>query len=99
MVGPIVGASVATRPMIGEMMGRFSGGKIVKAEAKTVGIMPPPMKPWSARYTIICSMVVAVAHMKLMNVKPAAEMTNIQRVESTRDRVPERGIMITSAIR
>ena len=45
----MVGASVATRPMIGEITGRFSGGKIVKAEAKTVGIMPPPMKPCSAR--------------------------------------------------
>ena len=49
----MVGASVATRPMIGDTIGRFARGKIVKAEAKTVGIMPPPMKPCSARQTII----------------------------------------------
>ena len=36
---------IHTRPMMGEITGRFSGGKMVKAEAKTVGIMPPPMKP------------------------------------------------------
>ena len=45
----MVGASVATRPIIGETMARRDGGKIVKAAAKTVGIMPPPMKPWIAR--------------------------------------------------
>jgi len=41
----MVGASVAMRPMIGETIARFDGGKIVKAAAKTEGIMPPPMKP------------------------------------------------------
>ena len=71
----------------------------MKAEAKTVGIMPPPMKPCSARQTIISSIDVDVAHMKLMSVKPPDEITNIQRVESTRDSVPDSGIMITSAIR
>ena len=44
-------------------------------------------------------MVVAVAHMKLMKVKPPDAITNIQRVESTRESVPDSGIMITSAIR
>ena len=44
-------------------------------------------------------MLVAVAHMKLMSVKPPEEIPNIQRVESTRERVPESGIMIISAIR
>ncbi len=41
----MVGARVATRPIIGETMLRFEAGKMVKAEANTVGIMPPPMKP------------------------------------------------------
>ncbi len=45
----MVGASVAIRPMIGETMLRLEGGKIVKAAAKTDGIMPPPMKPCIAR--------------------------------------------------
>ena len=80
-------------------MVRFEGGKIVKAAAKTVGIMPPPMKPWSARQTIISPIDEEVAHIRLIRVKPPAEMANIQRVESTRDRVPESGIEMTSAIR
>ena len=37
--------------------------------------------------------------MMLISVKPPAEITNIQRVESTRESVPDSGIMITSAIR
>ena len=55
----MVGASVATRPMIGPISGCFERGKMVKAEANTVGIMPPPMKPCNARQKIIWSMVVA----------------------------------------
>ena len=85
--------------MIGAMIGCLSRGKMVKAEAKTVGIMPPPMKPCSARQTIISSIELAWAHMKLMSVKPPAEMVKITRVENTRDRKPESGIMITSATR
>ena len=41
----------------------------------------------------------AVAHMKLMSVKPAAEAANSQRVDSARDRKPESGIITTSAMR
>ena len=37
--------------------------------------------------------------MKLMSVKPPAEMVKMTRVETTRDRKPDSGIMITSAIR
>ena len=82
----MVGASVATRPMIGAMIGCLSRGKMVKAEANTVGIMPPPMKPCSARQTIISSIEVAWAHMKLIAVKPAAEIVKTSRVEKARDR-------------
>jgi hypothetical protein len=35
----MVGASVATSPIIGETMLRLDAGKIVKAEANTVGII------------------------------------------------------------
>ena len=80
-------------------MGRLEGGKIVKAEAKTVGIMPPPMKPCSARHRIISLIEVEVAHIRLIRVKPPAETTNIHRVEITRDRKPDRGIAMTSAMR
>ena len=61
--------------------------------------MPPPMKPWSARHTIISPIEDEVAHMRLISVKPPAEMTNIQRVDSTRESIPESGIMMTSAMR
>jgi hypothetical protein len=72
---------------------------MVNAEAKTVGIMPPPMKPWSARQRIISSIELACAHMKLMSVKPPAEMVKMTRVDTTRDKKPDSGIMITSATR
>ncbi len=37
--------------------------------------------------------------MKLMSVKPAALIVNIQRVDSARASTPDSGIMMTSAIR
>ncbi len=73
-MGPTVGASVATRPIIGETIARFDGGKSVKAAAKTEGIMPPPRKPCTARHRIISLIEPEVAHMKDAAVNPAAEM-------------------------
>ena len=61
--------------------------------------MPPPMKPCSARQTIISSIDVAVEHIRLISVKPAAEIVNTSRVENSRDRKPDSGIMMTSATR
>src|SRR5882762_5116393 len=61
--------------------------------------MPAPKKPWIARQTIICSIDVANPHRKLAIVKPAAEIANSNRVPSARDRNPDNGIAITSAIR
>ncbi len=57
------------------------------------------MKPWTARQTIIWSMEEVSPHIRLANVKPAAETANIRRVPSARDRKPDSGIEITSAIR
>src|SRR6478609_4988503 len=74
-------------------------GKITYAEANTVGIMPPPMNPCSARQKIISFIEDANPHMRLAAVKPAAEPANIARVPSARDRNPESGIAITSAIK
>src|SRR5215813_12937667 len=61
--------------------------------------MPAPRNPWIARQTIISSIVVAKPHKKLAMVKPAAEIANSSRVPSARDRNPDSGIAITSAIR
>ena len=61
--------------------------------------MPPPMKPWMARQTIISLIEVDSPHIRLAAVKPAAEMANRMRVPSARDRKPESGIITTSAIR
>src|SRR5207342_1785717 len=60
---------------------------------------PAPRKPWSARHRIICSMVEASPHRKLAMVKPAAEIANSSLVPKARDRNPDSGIAITSAIR
>src|SRR3979490_2504501 len=61
--------------------------------------MPAPRNPWSARPTIICSRVEANPQKKLAMVKPEAEIANNSRVPNARDRKPDSGIAITSAIR
>src|SRR5882724_9258333 len=61
--------------------------------------MPAPKNPWIARQTIICSIDEAKPHRKLAMVKPLAEIANNSRVPSARDRKPDSGIAITSAIR
>src|SRR6266851_462070 len=61
--------------------------------------MPAPKNPWIARQRIICSIEVANPHRKLAMVKPEAEIANSNRVPSARDRNPDNGIAITSAIR
>src|SRR5471032_1838567 len=61
--------------------------------------MPAPRNPWIARQRIICSIDVANPHRKLATVKPEAEISNSNRVPSARDRNPDNGIAITSAIR
>ncbi|MEY9283932.1 hypothetical protein ABIA03_005124 [Bradyrhizobium yuanmingense] len=61
--------------------------------------MPAPRKPCSARQRIISSIVVAKPQSRLAAVKPAAEIANRSRVPKARDRNPDSGIAITSAIR
>src|SRR3981189_3392018 len=61
--------------------------------------MPAPRNPWIARQRIICSIDEAKPHRKLAMVKPEADIANNNRVPSARDRKPDNGIAITSAIR
>src|ERR1700691_4701921 len=61
--------------------------------------MPAPRNPWIARHRIICSIEEAKPHRKLAMVKPEAEIANSNLVPSARDRNPDSGIAITSAIR
>src|SRR5882757_1672118 len=61
--------------------------------------MPAPRNPWSARHRIICSIEEAKPQRKLATVKPDAEIANSRRVPKARDRNPDNGIAITSAIR
>src|ERR1700680_2410029 len=61
--------------------------------------MPAPKNPWIARHRIICSIEEANPHRKLAMVKPEAEIANNSRVPNARDRNPDNGIAITSAIR
>jgi hypothetical protein len=57
------------------------------------------MKPCSARHTIMLLIDVLVPHITLASVKPAADKLNSARVPSARDRNPDSGIAMTSAIR
>src|SRR5262245_6195656 len=95
----MVGASVEISPMIGATSCCRGPWKIRYAEAKTVGTMPPPMNPWIARHTIMPLIEEVVPHMMLASVKPAAETANSTRVPSARERNPDNGIAMTSAIR
>src|SRR5271156_831321 len=61
--------------------------------------MPAPRNPWIARHRIICSIEEAKPQRKLETVKPKADIANNSLVPSARDRKPDRGIAITSAIR
>src|ERR1700692_3201872 len=61
--------------------------------------MPAPRNPWIARHRIICSIEEAKPHRKLATVKPNAEIANSSRVPNARDKNPDKGIAITSAIR
>src|SRR5260221_8618661 len=61
--------------------------------------MPAPRNPWITRHRIICSMLEAKPQKKLAIVKPEAEIANSRRVPNARDKNPESGIAITSAIR
>src|ERR1700733_15629817 len=61
--------------------------------------MPGPKNPWIARHRIICSIDEVNPHNRLATVKPLAEIANSNRVPSARDRKPDNGIAITSAIR
>src|ERR1700674_5445294 len=61
--------------------------------------MPAPKNPWIARHRTICSIEEANPHRKLAMVKPEAEIANNNRVPNARDRKPDSGIAITSAIR
>src|SRR5712672_3281082 len=61
--------------------------------------MPAPKNPWIARHRIICSMVEANPQKKIARVKPEAEIANNSQAPNARDRNPDSGIAITSAIR
>ena len=61
--------------------------------------MPPPMNPCSARHTIMLLIEELIPHITLASVNPPAAIANRMRVPSARERKPESGIAMTSAIR
>src|SRR4051812_38442149 len=99
MVGPSVGASDDSAPMVAAATTTLGPLKKAKAAVNTVGIIEPPRKPCSARNTIMLLMPQAQPHIRLVTVKPAAETLNSQRVDITRDSEPDSGMTMISAIR
>ena len=98
-VGPSVGASEASAPMVAAAITRCLPSKNTNALVNTIGIIEPPMKPCSARNAIMLWMSHATPHSRLAAVKPAADAANSQRVENTWLSQPESGITTISAIR
>ena len=54
MVGPIAGANVADNANSARPTGCFAFGSSVMISVKAIGISTPPVKPCTARSTIIC---------------------------------------------
>ena len=98
-VGPMVGASVAVRPISTEICARRAPGNSRNEVANTVGIIAPPMKPCSARNVTIAPRLSEKAQAAEKMVKPSALMVNSTRVDSSRDSQPDSGIITISAIR
>ena len=71
----MVGARVTIKPTVTLAITRFSGGKMVMAVANTAGIIAPAVRPWSARVTIIISMLVERPVRIEVAMKPAAAAT------------------------
>ncbi len=61
MVGPIAGAKVADRANSARPIGCLALGNNVMIRVNAIGISTPPVKPWIARSTIICSRFCAIA--------------------------------------
>ena len=55
MVGPIAGANVAEIANSASPIGCFAFGSSVMMIVNAIGISTPPVKPWTARSTIICA--------------------------------------------
>ena len=62
MVGPIAGAKVAEIANIASPIGCFAFGSSVMMSVNASGISTPPVKPCTARSTIICGRSCASAH-------------------------------------
>ena len=86
MVGPSVGAIVATSPASVLTSARFSAGNKPKATENTVGIIAPPRNPCAARNRIIEPRLSLCAHARLIRVKPSADSVNNSRVPIMRER-------------
>src|SRR5688500_13551423 len=99
MVGPSVGASEDSAPIVAAATTTLGPWKKAKAAVNTVGIIEPPRKPCSARKAIMLLMSQAQPQSRLVRVKPAAETLNSQRVDITRDSQPDSGMTMISAIR
>ncbi len=54
MVGPIAGANVADNANSARPTGCFAFGSSVMISVNAIGISTPPVKPCTARSTIIC---------------------------------------------
>ena len=98
-VGPSVGASDDSAPIVAAATTILGPEKNAKAVVNTIGIIEPPRKPCMARNTIMLWMFQAAPHSRLLRVNPAAERQNSQRVDTTRDIQPDSGITMISAIR
>ena len=83
-VGPTVGAMVTIMPTMTVAVMRRSGGKAVKAVAKTGGIMAPAASPCRARAKIIMSIEVQRPAQTLVAMKAAQATMNIGRVPHSR---------------
>ena len=99
MLGPRVGASIASRPATNVARVRAGQSNIRKIAEKTSGISAPPQNPCTTRAGISDQKPVDPAQARLAAVKPQTQATKAPRVDSRRVSQPVSGIATISAIR
>jgi len=99
MVGPIAGANVADTANSARPIGCLALGSSVMMSVNAIGISVPPVKPWTARSTIICDRSCAKAQATDSSRNSTALVRRYLRIENTCASQPLSGITTISAIR
>src|SRR5690606_4686050 len=98
-VGPMDGAKVAVMANSAMPLARWCSGSLISVMVNASGISAPPVKPCSARNTIMLSRLHAMEQSSEANRKPTETHTATRRAESSCTSQAVSGLMMISATR